>query len=181
MNTNQKGFANLIVIGIVLAVVLGVGGYFVLVRKPATPSETQQLITLSGDIPVTPTPPPDTLNKTTPSPETNKFTLRLGENVRVKNGYGIKFTGLPFAECPSGLPKEAIAEVSGVELTLLGQDGLPLRDTLGNEKKIIICKGVSKILSELGGLDVTIVNFKYAEYPSGKSEIPATAEFILKS
>ena len=37
---NQKGFANLIVIGIVLVVVFGVGGYFVLVRKPATPSET---------------------------------------------------------------------------------------------------------------------------------------------
>lgn len=36
---NQKGFANLIVIGIILAVVLGVGGYFVLVRKP---SKTQQ-------------------------------------------------------------------------------------------------------------------------------------------
>ncbi|GEM_PF-6612585 len=39
---NQKGFINLIVIGIVLAVVLGIGGYFVLVKKPPKPSETQQ-------------------------------------------------------------------------------------------------------------------------------------------
>jgi hypothetical protein len=40
---NQKGFANLIVIGIVvLVVVLGIGGYFVLVRKSAAPSETRQ-------------------------------------------------------------------------------------------------------------------------------------------
>ena len=36
---NQKGFANLIVIGIVLAIVLGVGGYFVL-RKPSPVAPT---------------------------------------------------------------------------------------------------------------------------------------------
>lgn len=41
MGMNQKDFANLIVIGIVLAVVLGVGGYFVLVRKPAAPTQSQ--------------------------------------------------------------------------------------------------------------------------------------------
>ncbi len=35
----QKGFAKPIVIGIVLAVVLGVGGYVALVRKPATPTD----------------------------------------------------------------------------------------------------------------------------------------------
>ena len=51
---NQKGFANLIIIGIVLATVLGVGGYFVLVKKPATPSETQQPITPSANTIVTP-------------------------------------------------------------------------------------------------------------------------------
>ncbi|MBI4053868.1 MAG: hypothetical protein HY397_00900, partial [Candidatus Doudnabacteria bacterium] len=43
-----------------------VGGYFVLVRKPATPSETQQPITPQNDTTVTPTPPPDTSIKTTP-------------------------------------------------------------------------------------------------------------------
>ena len=75
---NQKGFVNLVVIGIVLAVVLGVGGYFVLVRKPATPSETQQPIIPPSDTTVTPTPPPDTSIKTTPPPSgTTKTTVKL--------------------------------------------------------------------------------------------------------
>lgn len=71
---NQKGFANLIVIGIVLALFLGVGGYFILVRKPVTPSETQQSITPSGDTTVTPTPPPDT-SKSIPSSGDTKITV----------------------------------------------------------------------------------------------------------
>lgn len=74
---NQKGSANLIILGIVLVVVLGVGGYFVLVRKPATPSETQQSIAPSGDTTVTPTPPPDTSIKTTPPPSGTKTTVKV--------------------------------------------------------------------------------------------------------
>ena len=74
---NQKGFANLVVIGIVLAVVLGVGGYFILVKKPVTPSETQQPIIPSGDTTVTPTPPPDTSSKNTPPSGGTKTTVKL--------------------------------------------------------------------------------------------------------
>lgn len=73
---NQKGFINFIVIGIVLAVVLGVGGYFALVRKPLTPSETQQPIIPPSDTTVTPTLPPDTSIKTTP-PSGTKTTIKL--------------------------------------------------------------------------------------------------------
>src|SRR3989338_8644607 len=74
---NQKGFANLIIIGIVLVVVFGVGGYFVLVGKPVAPSETQQPITPPSDTTVTPTPPPDTSIKTTPPPSGTKTTVKL--------------------------------------------------------------------------------------------------------
>ena len=51
---NQKGFANIVVIGIVLAVVLGVGGYFVIVRK--IPVEIQQPTIPSDDVGATPVP-----------------------------------------------------------------------------------------------------------------------------
>lgn len=105
--------------------------------------------------------------------------LRLGESVKAPNGYGVKFTGLPFAECPSGLPKEVQAEVSGVELTLIDQNGQSLRNAIGNEHKIIICKGDSEVVKILGNLVIRVLNFRYAEYPLGKPEIPPTAEIIL--
>ena len=78
---NQKGFANLIVISIVVALVLSIGGYFVLVRKPATPSETQQPITPSGSTTVTLTPPPDTSIKTAPpsKPPTDVFLQKIND------------------------------------------------------------------------------------------------------
>src|SRR3989338_8758409 len=69
---NQKGFANLMVICIVLAVVFGVGGYFVFVGKPATPSETQQSIPPSGGTVVTPTPPSDASKSIPPSTTTSE-------------------------------------------------------------------------------------------------------------
>jgi len=50
---NQKGFANLIVISLII-VVLSVAGYFVLIRKPTTPDKTQQPI--SSETTVIPTP-----------------------------------------------------------------------------------------------------------------------------
>jgi hypothetical protein len=44
MNQNQKGIANIIVIGIIVAILLGVAGYFVLVKQPTAPTQTQQLL-----------------------------------------------------------------------------------------------------------------------------------------
>src|SRR3989338_9769369 len=41
MNTNQKGFANIVLVVVIVAIV-AVGGYFLLSRKSATPPETQQ-------------------------------------------------------------------------------------------------------------------------------------------
>ncbi len=40
MNMNQKGFANFIVIGIVLVIVLSAAGYFVLNNRSETPTPT---------------------------------------------------------------------------------------------------------------------------------------------
>lgn len=39
---NQKGFVNIVVIGIVVAILLGVAGYFVLIKKSFGPTQTQQ-------------------------------------------------------------------------------------------------------------------------------------------
>lgn len=79
---NQNGFVNLIVISIVLAVVLAVGGYFVLIRKQITPSETQQPITPSGDTNVIPIPSSDTSVETI-SPATTSPPNRTKTTVKV--------------------------------------------------------------------------------------------------
>ena len=110
-----------------------------------------------------------------------KYILRLGEVAKAPNGYGVKFTGLPFAECPSGLPKDVIAEVQGVQLTLLDKDGSILRDELRNSKIVVFCKGDVQIISDLGNIEVTVIDFKPTEYPTGKPEIPATVEIILRN
>lgn len=107
--------------------------------------------------------------------------LHSGEIAKTPNGYAVKFSGLPFADCPSGLSKEVNAEVSGVELTLLNTNSSPLRDSLGNTKKVIICKGSTVKVEGFGGISIGVIDFKYAEYPSGKPEIPASAEIVISS
>jgi len=119
-------------------------------------------------------------NKAPEKVQERKFTLQLNETATFSNGYGVRFAGLPFAGCPSGLPKEANTEVSGVEFTLLDKKGLIVKDELGNDIKIVICKGESRKITELGNIELNVLNFNYAEYPSGEPEIAPVVEFNIK-
>lgn len=71
---SQKGFINLIVIGIVFAFVLGVGGYFILVKKLE---------------PVTP--PPSTTNNVLPDTPSASETANWKTYINTKDGWQISF------------------------------------------------------------------------------------------
>jgi len=71
---NQKGFANMVVIGIVVAILLGVVGYFVLIKQPFGPTQTQQPPPSKETI--TSTPSQETSTKGTVPPSGTKSVIK---------------------------------------------------------------------------------------------------------
>lgn len=64
---NQKGFANIVLI-VLVVILVGAAGYFALVKKSSTPTnETQS----TNNLPSQQTPPTNTTQTTPPSPQTN--------------------------------------------------------------------------------------------------------------
>ena len=109
---NQKGFANIIVIGIVVAILLGVAGYFILVKQPPAPTQTQQTPP-SKEI-VTPPPSPETSTKETVPPSGTESVIKIPSS--------------PTKLGVSGAPAEPVDLVL-TEITILSQteDGWKIR------------------------------------------------------
>ena len=92
---NQKGFANVIIIGIAVAIILGVAGYFILVKQLSPSKET-----------ITPTPSSETSTKGTVSPSDTKSV--------------VKIPSFPAKLSTSGAPAEPVDQALA-EITVLSQ------------------------------------------------------------
>ena len=77
MNTNQKGFANIILV-VVIVILVGAVGYFAFVKKSEPVIQQSTPTTTPTKTPVSPTPTP------TPTPQ--------NKNTFVNNPYGLEFT-----------------------------------------------------------------------------------------
>lgn len=99
---NQKGFANIIIIGIAVVILLGIAGYFVLVKQP--PTLTQQ------------TPP----SKETITPTSSSETSTKGITPPSGTKSVVKISSSPAKLSTSGAPAEPVDQAL-VEITALSQ------------------------------------------------------------